>query len=53
MAEIWSPGNDAAQLFLTCKRRSRPLPPYKERYTGLHTYDLLSHSCNHFSNEVH
>lgn len=24
----------------------------KERYTGLHTYDLLTHSCNHFSNEV-
>jgi len=24
----------------------------QERYTGLHTYDLLSHSCNHFSNEV-
>ncbi|CAJ1440543.1 unnamed protein product [Effrenium voratum] len=24
----------------------------QERYTGLHTYDLLTHSCNHFSNEV-
>lgn len=23
-----------------------------ERYTGLHQYDLLTHSCNHFSNEV-
>ena len=25
---------------------------FQERYTGLHTYDLLTHSCNHFSNEV-
>lgn len=24
----------------------------QERYTGLHTYDLLTHSCNHFSNEA-
>lgn len=39
--------------FITCAEFNEWL--VKEvcpRYTGLHTYDLLTHSCNHFSNEV-